>query len=310
MLNPEQHVQQDLLHEALGLWAQDHADRYPDISVIDYDPSNRPEQRIETFKTAASSALRSMPPEKLIETLRGGYLKTLGPDSSAVIAAVAASLGTQANALLNEGRSIAILANHADQLHDIGALCGAVAILFGSAEGIQRNATILNKAMTRESFRSTPIADLFGSFGNVYWVVPETTSASRWRVPADIASYVNAGAMRAMVTDMREGIILTFAPSGSAMRQELTEEGTLESLVIPAVGAATTNLLSRFGAYVVAATWQNQVRVGPLTRLPPPLRGDRDARESDRQQILTCVMETLASMTADLAEVPVRYDSP
>ena len=309
VLASKRRTPQDLLHESLGLWARDHASRYPDIAVVEYDPDARPEQRIDAFKTPVSIALGSMPPDVLIESLRKGYAKTLGSVSLAAIETVADALGDRAKQFLIDRRSIAILVGHADQLHDIGVLCGAVAIFLGSAEGVGRNGTILNKAMTRESFRSTPIADLFASFGNVYWVIPESASASRWRVPPEVANYVNTGAMRSMMTDMRKGIVLTFAPSGSAMRQEFSNDGTLKSLVIPSVGSATVNLISRFDAVVVAATWQNQIRVSPLTPLPPPPRGDRSTRDRERRKILASIMDRMASMTAELAGVPVRYES-
>ena len=200
-------------HLGLEAWAREHARRYPDMGVIDYDPARYPGQCIETSRSDA-----------VVDDGTGRrrcgmiYERTMGAEGAATLAA----LGTPAveiRRLLSAGKNVAVLTAHADQLHDIGALCAGFAVAFADRDLVARNGTILNKVMSRESFRGTPIEELFRPFGNVYWVIPATASADRWGLSPEVVARINGAALRRVAEDMRAGLLLTFAPGGSAMRR-------------------------------------------------------------------------------------------
>src|SRR5262245_14862331 len=103
------------LHERLALWAQDHAARYPDIGVLDYEPELRTEQRISTSKTPAVTEDGK---GGLFARLTAGYLQTLGANARAIIDALTSHRDELLDAL-SAGRNVAILTGHADRLDDV-----------------------------------------------------------------------------------------------------------------------------------------------------------------------------------------------
>jgi hypothetical protein len=200
-----------------------------------------------------------------------------------------------------------VLTAHADQLHDIGALCAGFAVSFADRDLVARNGTILNKVMSRESFRGTPIEELFRPFGNVYWVIPATASADRWGLSPDVVAKINAAALRRVAEDMRAGLLLTFAPSGSAMRRVVDEQGRLQSLVIPDVAPGTANLICRFDAYLVAALWNGRVALGPVIEIPQATGRARAERAQRQRDVVIPALSQMATLVADLAEVSVTH---
>ena len=287
------------LHDALSLWAKEHAERYPDIGVLDYTPA-RAEQQIGTAKTSTTARLDSMPQAQLVSLLKRTYRTTMGAGAVTIASAVDDELGNTLRRFLRDGKSIAVLTSHAERLDDIGALSGAIALTLGEPALIRRNATILNKVMSRESYKGIRIASLFEYFASIYWVIPSTHSAARFGISAEVTRAVNGGSMRALVADLRTGIVLTFAPSGSAMRHNIQRDRGTVRLVIPPVAPATAKLVARFDAYVVATMWNGQLRLGPVT--PIPRRG-----AADRMDVITDAMSVMAQLTSELAGIPVDY---
>ena len=149
----------------------------------------------------------------------------------------------------------------------------------------------------------------------MYWVIPATASADRWELPPELVSKVNAAALRRVVADMRAGLLLTFAPGGSAMRRVVDDSGQLQSLVIPDVAPGTANLICRFDAYLVAALWNGRVALGPVVEITDVERGSqtRGEQRSERAQrqrdVVAQALNQMATLVADLAEVSVAYEA-
>jgi hypothetical protein len=297
-----EHDDERELHEALGHWAHDHADRFDDIDVLGYDPGRRPEQRLATAKTVPEPC---GDPGTTVGSLGEVYAAILGDEAGRAHAAFAEGLGGELRAWLAAGRNVAVVTAHADRLHDIGTLYGAVAIALEESGLIGRNATILNKVMSREAFRGTPVARILARFGAIYWVIPDTANAERWGISPRVSSYINANAMRALLTDMRSGLVITLAPSGTAMRPQLGPSGDVQSLMIPRIGEGTAHLLSRFDAYVAGAVWEGRVTLGELTALSPR-RGK--SREAGERFAVEAVASAMIEVTQNATGLPVHYD--
>lgn len=306
------------LHDSLGLWATDHARRYAELDVLEFDSGAYPEQRLESCKTRTSASLDLIPAESLTSVLREAYDRTTGPGGAGVLSAFlepaggagdVQPLGEQMGSLLREGKSVALLVGHADRLDDIGAFCGAAAVALGDAALITRNGAVMNKVMTRESYSGVPIRSLFELFGNIYWVVPETENALRWHFDPAVSRYVNANAMRAILADVREGIVLTLAPGGSAMVQKKDAAGKLASLTIPSVGRGTANLISKFDSYLVAVSWEGRVLRSPLLPIPDTVHALQPERRRLQAEFVNEAMDTMVRLTERLAGVPTRYIS-
>jgi hypothetical protein len=296
------------LHTALARWADDHSRRYPGIEVLAYEPDRYPGQRIDTSVTRTRFELEGDQPAGLDTRLRNEFEKTLGVRALHVSDAVAPWVDKLKRLLAHRGRAI-VLTAHADLIHDIGVISGGLAIALEDVELIRRNGTILNKVMSREAFAGLPIPELFGSFANVYWVIPETENAVRWGVSEELSSYVNANAMRTLLGDMRGGILLTIAPSGTAMRAVTDASGRIVRLNIPPVSRSTANLIGRFDAYAIGVLFAGQIAVGPLTPLQSMKASSRGEKRIEQQRRVVGIMEEMAMVVSSAAGVPVSYEA-
>ena len=61
--------------------------------------------------------------------------------------------------LLDEKRSVALVAGHSDNLFDVAYCLAGLQVSFGTTRYIRRTGIIVNKLMTREAFRGTPMTD-------------------------------------------------------------------------------------------------------------------------------------------------------
>src|SRR5262249_54422032 len=118
---------------------------------------------------------------------------------------------------------------------------------------------------------------------------------------------VNANAMRTLLRDMREGIVLTLAPTGSAMRPEYAPDGNLRRIVVPPVTQSTAKLICHFDAYIVGTLWLGRFRVGGLGASRAPAGATQRGREDEGRRVVAEAMETVAALTQELAGVPVTY---
>jgi hypothetical protein len=160
-------------------------------------------------------------------------------------------------------------------------------ISFGTTRYLRRTGIIVNKLMTREAFRGTPMTDTLKLLCNVYWVVPDTASTRAWGVPEEAARIVNAGALQALQTDIARGVLIGIIPTGTAARQELVD-GTLR-LTVPPISAGPARLLAQFDAFLPVAMWDHVPKAAPLSR---------DANEA---------IGLVGSLTAELAGASVVY---
>lgn len=285
---------EDELHVALGSWAADHVRRYPGLEALPYDPAKYPSQRLDVPVTRTDFEHETALADDLQEVLRIGYESALALDASRVEASLS-SLVPQLVESLERRESIVVLAAHADLLHDVGVIAGGIALGLREPELIRRNGTILNKVMSRETFAGVPIAELFHMFGNIYWAIPETANRDRWKIPSAAVDYLNTSSMRALLADMRRGLVLTIAPTGSASRR-VSEDGGPESLYVPPISDATANLISRFDGYASAVFWEGRLLTTGLTRIPKGGSGDR------RQHYLSLADSIMAEMGELISE--------
>ena len=210
--------------EGLARWAADHASRYPEIGVAEYAPDERPEQRIGTFKSPARA--HGDRGTDVRPTMLRAFENALGERALSVVDDLRRVDGSspapiaRIEQVLSSGRSVALLTAHAEGFEDIGTFSAALALASSDPEFAGRNGVILNKVMSRELFRGQPMVDRFALFSNVYWVVPDTANTRRWGLPDQVVQYVNGGAMKTLMGDLRRGVVVTYAPAGSVMTPE------------------------------------------------------------------------------------------
>jgi hypothetical protein len=283
------------LHKALERWAADHARRYDQIGMLDYDPVRFVAQQIGTSVTPGAVVRPSL------ETLRQTYVRTAGAVAEQTLAAFETrSIGERIRDSVERGRSVAVLCAHADGLDDAAGFAGAVAVAMHGSQAAMRNGVILNKVMSRETFAGVPITNLLGAFANIYWVIPDSESARRWGISERALRYVNSLGIRSLLAAVRDGAAITFAPAGSAMIPSFDGDGNLVGLRFPPVGRATMKLLTRFDSYVLAARFGGQVHVGE----PRPVEAPQSP-----PLFANAPLVELGEIVAALAGVPVETTS-
>jgi hypothetical protein len=276
------------LHDSFTAWVADHAQRIPGISDIGYDPRRYPAQRLMESKTEAGALSRWVPSPIFLRVIERKLASILRSQDNAdriigEFRPVAADVAT----LLDEKRSVALLAGHSDNLFDVAYCLAGLQISFGVTRYLRRTAIIVNKLMTREAFRGTPMVNTLKLLCNVYWVIPDTESTRAWGVPESAARRVNAGALQALESDLTDGVLVGIIPTGTAARQEIVD-GRLR-LTMPPISSGTARLLERFDAFLPVAMWDHVPRAAPLSF---------DANEA---------IGVLWSLTAELAGASVVY---
>jgi len=276
------------LHRSFTAWVADHAERIPGISDLGYDPRRFPAQRIAESKTDAGSLSRWVPSWLFLSVLERKLASVLRSREKADrVVAEFREVAPEVAALLDEGRSVALLAGHSDNLFDVAYCLAGLQISFGTTRYLRRTGIIVNKLMTREAFRGTPMTDTLKLLCNVYWVIPDTNSTRSWGVPEEAARIVNAGALEALEGDIERGILVGVIPTGTGARQEVVD-GTLR-LTMPPISPGTARLLGQFDAFLPVAMWDDVPKAAPLSF---------DANDA---------IGVLVSVTADLAAASVVY---
>lgn len=276
------------LHSSFTAWAADHAKRIRGVSDVGYDPRRYPAQRIRESKTGAGALSRWVPSPIFLRVLERKLASVLRSRENADrIVGEFRDVAPDVARLLDERRSVALMAGHSDNLFDVAYCLAGLQISFGTTRYLRRTGIIVNKLMTREAFRGTPMTDTLKLLCNVYWVIPETQSTRAWGVPESAARTVNTGALQALQTDIASGVLIGVIPTGTAARQEVVE-GRLR-LTMPPISAGTARLLEQFDAFLPVAMWDHVPKAAPLSF---------DANDA---------IGVLGSLTAELASASVFY---
>jgi hypothetical protein len=276
------------LHQSFTPWVADHAARIPQISDLGYDTKRYPEQRLRESKSETGALSRWVPSRIFLWVLKRKLASVLrSPEKAERIIAAFRDVAPGVAEMLDSGKSVALLAGHTDNLFDIAYALAGVQISFGTTRYIRRTGIIVNKLMTREAFRGTPMARTLELLSSVYWVVPDTESTRRWGVPEEAARIVNSVALEALEADLRRGVLVGVIPAGTAARHEYVD-GELR-VTMPDISPGTARLLSRFDAFLPVAMWDDVAKAEPLC-----------------EDVNTAIDE-LAAATAELTGASVLY---
>lgn len=290
MTAPDGTALESELHRSFDPWVRDHAERIDGISDIGYDPKRYPAQRLEESKTEAG-LMKWVPSKVFLWVLRRKLVQVLRSQEKAErVIGTFGDVAPGVAELLDDGRSVALLTGHTDNLFDIAFALAGLQISFGSTRYIRRTGIIVNKLMTREAFRGTPMVDTLKLLSNVYWVVPDTESTRRWIIPEEAARIVNSNALEALAEDLKRGVLVGVIPTGTAARHEVVD-GELR-LTMPHISPGTARLLARFDAFLPVAMWDDVPKAAPICA---------DLRSA---------IDALAATTAQLAGASVAYHEP
>ena len=118
---------------------------------------------------------------------------------------------------------------------------------------ITSSGVLLNKLMTRQSYRGRKIVDLFTPLSNVYFSYPKSASAERHGVSVEATNLGNALFKKVLKPDLEKGgMEMDIALTGKQIVPIKTESGEVDHYEIPPVDQASAKLVEDFDDIIPA----------------------------------------------------------
>lgn len=290
-------------HAELGRLAGKHLGGVLGLELLPYDPTQRPDQRLDTthFDIGPDASLAS------IRGLAGIALqndKTGRLDELVEAFRSRRDLMIHMNMDLEDGKNIGNISEHTS-LYGIAILQAAQILARGEERYVRRNATVMSKLITRLSvFGGMPATDVLSNLGRSYYSVPRTKSIFRSGIDNDLATEAN----HAMLEDLHEflgvgGQTIAIAPSGS-IDERTYHRGRLQSISMQRMSSGTARLLAGLDRLLPAAIWLDAPKGQPWFKIGELTESVRDSPDKAHE-----TMEWLADALSSLARVPVEYEA-
>ena len=112
---------------------------------------------------------------------------------------------------------------------------------------IDHNGVLMNKIMSRQSYKDKTLVDHFRPLGNIHWSYPKSKSAEKHEVPKNAMILGNAlfvKTLRPLLT--KGGYTMDVALTGSEVKKAVKENGEFSHYYLPDVDPASANLVKDF----------------------------------------------------------------
>ena len=248
------------LHRAYDSWLDDMSTRDgASLKPIPFDPDKFPEQGIYEPKTAHVDHLPLVPDALYYAGFRLKMMRSLGvmttsklvdqiktkPSSKEDRMPVAEKLKQEQA----EGKNTLIVTSHLSfpELGYFRALRSIAEDNRPRTSTTDKNAVLLNKLMSRQTYHDKPVAHHFTPVGDVYWSYPKSASSDLHGVPLEARNLGNALFKKAIKPAIkRGGLILDAALTGSEIKPVKDDDGELLYYQIPHIDPASANMTNDF----------------------------------------------------------------
>ena len=305
------------LHDAFGPWAKDQADREPALQPIEYNLDKYPDQWIYQPKVNARDFNPDLPDFLYYAGLNLKMSRSLGfiacqhllhqlrhqPTSSSDDTPLIERLNeNQAN-----GKNTLIITSHFT-FTELGYFKAIRSIAKKDRHHINQNGMLMNKLMSRQSYKDKPISKHFETLGSTYYSCPNSTSAEKYNIPKNGMMLGNALFKKALDADLQAGgLELDAALTGKQIIPIRDEQGIITHYEIPPVYLSSANLTEGFD-YVVGATMINsplnkkwQLEVGELIDVQDQLKYQTTA------ELVDSIYENIATSVERITGKEVIY---
>lgn len=328
------------MHRIFDPWSEAHRQQYQNMGVLPYDPETYPEQRIDIHTVPPRIDSTRIPVPVFIWAMRRKLLGTFqdkekgrkffesfwtscaSSDEKAPLALVVAE------DYLRQGKSVAVVTDHADNLTDIArataSLNIALAEKFGS-EHMSNFGILVNKNVTREKHQNRSVVRKIGDIASVHMVLPNTQSAEKYRKIASrngdeiteddvrkISQKVTGGSAKSIFRRIKDGhdgkahgIVEGIVPTGQGTIKLRNKHGAVQAHTIPPVTETAAGLLCRFDAVIAVSLIADEFKISPLIALKDYTTKQKDP--FNNLLVTEDIMDILATQTTEIAGVPVSY---
>ena len=252
------------LHGAYDSWLDDMSGRpCAQFVPIEFDSTLNPEQSIYVPKIDARDPHPKIPDALYYGGINGFMARSLGALAYRRLShqlknqPVSSDDSTLLTKRLidnqNEGKNTMVVTSHFT-FPELGYFKALRFQNKKDRQNIEMGGVLLNKLMTRQSFKGKKIVDYFSPTANIYFSYPKSASAEKHEVPKGAMMLGNALFMKVLKTDLRKGgLELDAALTGKQIVPHNNENGELDYYQIPDIDPASADLIKRFDD-VVGAT--------------------------------------------------------
>ena len=134
-------------------------------------------------------------------------------------------------------------------------------------ENISKGGVLLNKLMTRQSYKDEKLVDQFSPVANVYFSYPKSASAEKYGVPRGASMLGNGFFREALKADLKKGgLELDVALTGRQIITSRNGDGEIDHYEIPDIDPASVKLIESFdeifGATLIMSPVTNRWEMG------------------------------------------------
>lgn len=251
------------MHRAFDAWVADHENRPGSKrAALPYDPEKYPAQTIREAKTPAHDTRPWLPDGLYYNHLSAKLAVSLGPLAVRRLLRQLAKhptspenpfpISTSLIKAQEKGQNTVVVTPHF-QISEIGYFKALRFIVKQDRPRLNRSAILLNKMMSRQSYRGKPLTEVFRPVANILWSLPKSESARKYRVPAAAMMGVNALLANELRTELdKGGLELDLAPTGSELKT-IEEDSRIVGYEFPDIDGSSVQLLKNFDHILPAA---------------------------------------------------------
>jgi len=300
----------------LDSWSKTHASQVDGIGRLPYWPDKIKSQRLDRPAGQINRVALWLPETTYLKTFRKLYGVAVGSQSLAgeiidgfdetpAFVDSSQSVTDYAIDCLESDISFGISSGHLDRLSDIADFEAGLSLAVAARKGrkyIENFKLLINKNITRESYKKIPLPLLISTGLVAYWGLPPGESMEEHGISEEIAREVNQLMIDQYRQDRKLGaVVLGFVPSGSRAEKQI-DPVTQKLVALRLKEAYTGSFMIRCaGGIIPANRIGNEFRIGQVIEL------QSDGKKKNKPQLVDDVNMAHAAQGARLSGVPVSF---
>jgi hypothetical protein len=302
--------------KGLDRWSKVHQKQVKHIRSLPYLPSVFPDQMINKPSGRITRASIYLPETTYLKGFRKFYDLSVGSqelaqqfidgfDSTPAFDDSSESLTDWAINCLDNGLSFGVNSGHIETLSDVADLEAGLSLAVAARKGrkyIENFKLLVNKNMSRESYKFIPLPWLL-SVGLVpYWGLPPGQSATENELEDDVVTEVNKLVIDQYKNDRKLGsVALGFVLGGTrVIKIKDSVSGQVQSLMMPEAYAGS--FAGRCGGGIVVANRvKNEFEISGVVNI------SQNGRTKPRGQLVDELHNIHAHQASRLTGIPVGY---
>lgn len=302
----------ELLHSKYNAWLDDMSKRDgAELVSFELDVDKYPEQDFRVTKVEAEDPYKNIPDAIYYQGFRLRWMRSMGaiaynqllhqlktqPTSSDDSRPLLSRLQQDRS----EGKNTMIVTSHFS-FPELGYFKALRFQARHDRPDITNNGVVINKLMTRQSYKGKPLVEHFKMGSNLYFSYPKTASSEKFDIPEDIMLAGNRLMLRDLVSDLRRGgQEIDIALTGRQIVPVRSDIGSVDRYDIPDIDPSSVGLVRLFdnvlGATIIRSPIDGKIKmeIGELIDIKDRLKTNSPEELVD--QIYLPVAESVERIT-------------